>query len=107
HELVQGRHEAMHGQHDGGAQPPRNIGNAIERHGVCAVDRHHDDIEPADRREMTVVELVMQVTEMADAKAGDLEDKDRVAIPDHFTVRIVAKIASDVNRDVADQYIAD
>jgi len=47
----------------------------VERHGVAAVDRHHHDVEPADRGKMAFVELVMQMSEMADAQARNLEDE--------------------------------
>src|SRR5207247_1118471 len=80
--------------------------NAVERHGIAAVDRHHHDVEPADRREMAFVELVMQMPEMTDAEPADLEDEDRVAILDHFSVRIVAEKAADVGRHIADVDIA-
>src|SRR6202140_2310189 len=107
HEFIERGHETMHRQHDGGAQPPGDFRNAVERHGVGAVDRHHHDVEPADRRVMALAELVMEVPEMADAETCDLEDEDRVAVLDHLAVRIVAEIAPDVGRDVADQRIAD
>ena len=107
HEFVERRHEAMHRQHHGGAQPPRDVGDAVERHRVGAVDRHHHDVEPADRGEMGVVELVVQMAEMADAEAGDLEDEDRVAVPDHLAAGIVAVVAADVGGDVADVDVAD
>ncbi len=97
----------MHRQHDGGAQPPRDIRNAVERHGVSTVDRHHHDVEPADRRVVAFVELVMQVPEMADAETCDLEYEDRIAVLDHLAVRIVAVIAPDVGCHIADQHIAD
>src|SRR5579864_6159180 len=61
HELVERRGETVHRQHDGSAQASRDLGYAVERHRVGAVDRYHHDIEPADRREMAVVELVVQV----------------------------------------------
>ena len=75
--------------------------------GIGAVDRHHHDIEPADRRELAVVELMVQVPEMADAEAGDLEDEDRVAVLDHLAATIVAEIAADVGGHVADEDVAD
>ena len=86
HEFIERGCEPVHRQHDGGPQAPRDLGNAVQRHRIGAVDRHHHDIEPADRREMTVIQLVMQVAEMSDAEAGDLEDEDRVAVLDHFPV---------------------
>jgi len=45
-----------------------------------AVDRHHHDVQPADRRELAVVEPGVQMAEMADAKAAIFEDEDRVAV---------------------------
>ena len=44
---------------------------------------------------------------MADAEAGDLEDEDRVAVPDHLAAGIVGVIAADVGGDVADVDVAD
>ena len=67
HEFVERGSEAVHRQHHGGAQPLGDLGDAVERHRIGAVDRHHHDIEPADRREMRLVELVMQMAEMTDA----------------------------------------
>src|SRR5581483_12204247 len=90
-----------------GAQSARDIGNAVERHGVGAVDRHHHNVEPADRREMTIVELHMQMAKMADAEAGNLEDEYRVAILDHVRAGGVAEIAADIGGDVADEDVAD
>ena len=90
-----------------GAQPLGDLGDAVERHRIGAVDRHHHDVEPADRREMRVVELVMQMAEMADAEAGDLEDEDRVAVLDHRAAGTFAIIAADVGGDVADIDVAD
>src|SRR6202011_1746856 len=81
--------------------------DAVERHGIGAVDRHHHDVEPADRGEMALVELVMQVPEMADAETGDLEYEDRVAVLDHLGAGIVAEIAPDVGRHIADVPVAD
>ena len=49
----------------------------------------------------------MQVAEMADAEAGDLEDEDRVAVLDHLAAGIVAEIAADVGGDIADEDVAD
>src|ERR1700738_2084920 len=76
HEFVERRHEAMHRQHNGGTQPPRDFRNAVERHGITAVNRYHHDVEPADCREMALVELVMQMPEMTDAETSNLEDED-------------------------------
>src|SRR6476619_7764981 len=45
---------------------------------------------------------MMKMTEMADAKAGDLEDEDRVAVRD-----AVRAAEADIGRDVADADIAD
>ena len=92
----------MHRQHYGGLQALDDPGDAVERHRVGAVDRDHHDIEPADRGEVAVIELVVQMPEMADAEPGDLEDEDRVAIPDHLAAAAVAVIAPDVGGDVAD-----
>jgi hypothetical protein len=58
----------MHRQHDRGAQPLGDVGNAVDRHGIDAVDRHHHDVEPADRSEMTVVELDVRMPEMTDTE---------------------------------------
>ena len=49
----------------------------------------------------------MQMAEMADAQACDLEDEDRVAVLDHVGAGIVAVEAADIGRDVADQHVAD
>src|SRR4029079_684739 len=97
----------MHRQYHGRTQAPCNIGDAVERHGVSAVDRDHDDVEPADRGKMGFVELVVQMAEMADAKTGDLEDEDRVAVPDHLAAGTLAVIAADVGGDVTDIDVVD
>ena len=55
---------------------------------------------------MAVVKLVVQVSEMADAQPGDLEDEDRVAVLDHLAIGIVAEIAADVGGHIADQHVA-
>src|SRR6516164_10634196 len=107
HELLQRRRKAVHRQNNGGAQSPCDLGYAVQRHGVGSVDRNHDDVEPADRGEMSIVELVMQMPEMANAETGHLEDEDRVAVLDHVNARVIAVEAADVGRDIADQYVAD
>src|SRR6516162_4929428 len=73
HELLQRRRKAVHRQNNGGAQSPCDLGYAVQRHGVGSVDRNHDDVEPADRGEMSIVELVMQMPEMANAETGQLD----------------------------------
>src|SRR3954462_5994798 len=55
---------------------------------------------------MAIVELMMQVSEMPDAKTGDFENEYGVTIPDHLGVRIVAEIAPDIGGHVADEHIA-
>ena len=47
------------------------------------------------------------MAEMADAEARHLEDEDGVAVTDHVGAGIVAEIATDVGRDVADEGVAD
>ncbi len=44
---------------------------------------------------------------MADAKAGDLEDEDRIAVLDHLATGVLAPIAADIGGDVADIDVAD
>ena len=56
---------------------------------------------------MAVVELVVEMPEMADTESGDLEDEDRIAVPDHVAARSVAEIAPDVGGHVADEDVAD
>src|SRR3954451_12611876 len=55
---------------------------------------------------MAIVELMMQVSEMPDAKTGDFENEYGVTIPDHLGVRIVTEIAPDIGGHVADEHIA-
>src|SRR6185312_16680547 len=107
HEILQWRFEPVHRQDDGGAQAPRDLGHAVQRHRIGAIDRHHQYVEPADRREMAVVELHMQMPEMADAEPGDLENENRVAVLDHVGAGMVAVEAADVGRDIADEDVAD
>src|SRR5207342_786772 len=78
-----------------------------KRHRIGAVDRYHHDIEPADGGEMALVELVVQMAEMADAQARDLENEDRVAVLDHLAAGTLAVIAADVGGDVADIDVVD
>ena len=70
--------------------------------GDAAVDRRHHHVEPADRRELRLVGLVVEVAEMADAEAGDLEDEDRVAVLAH-----PVEAAADVGRHVAHPHLAE
>ena len=56
---------------------------------------------------MRVVELVMQVAEMADAEAGHLKDEDRVAVLDHLAPGALAIVAADIGGNVADIDVAD
>jgi len=49
----------------------------------------------------------MQMTEMADAEAGDLEDKDRVAILDHLPAGIVHEVAANIGGHIADKSVTD
>jgi hypothetical protein len=56
---------------------------------------------------MAVVELDMQMPEMADAEAGDLEDEDRVNVLDHVLAGIFTVEAADVGRDIAYEDVAD
>src|SRR3954453_2756556 len=107
HEIIERGGEAVHRQHDRGAQPLGDLGDAVERHGVGAVDRHHHDVEPPDLGKMAVVELVVKMAEMADAEARDLEDENGVAVTDHVGAGIVAEIAADGGRDVANEVFAD
>src|SRR4029077_20609933 len=103
HEVVKRGCEAMHRQYDRGSQAFRDLRDAIERHGVSAVDRHHHDVEPPDLGKMAVVELVVQMAEMADAEARDLEDEDRVAVADHVRAGVVAEVTADIGGDIADE----
>src|SRR5579872_3978411 len=75
-ELVERCCKTVHRQNDRGAQAPCDLGNAIQRHRISAVDRNHDDVEPPDGREMSIVELVMEMTEMPDAETRNLEDEN-------------------------------
>src|SRR6201992_3299999 len=107
HEVFQRRGKAVHRQHHRRTQPFGDLGYSPQRQGVGAVDRHHHNVEPSDRRQMAVVERNMQVPEMADAQPGDLEDEDRIAVADHFAAGILAPVTTDIGGDVADQHIAD
>src|SRR3954465_5790084 len=107
HEIVERSGEAVHRQYHRGAQPLGDLGDAVERHGVGAVDRHHHDVEPPDLGKVAVVKLVVEMAEMADAEARDLEDEDRIAVADHVGAGIVAEIAADVGGDVANEGVAD
>lgn len=40
-------------------------------------------------------------------RPADLEDEDRIAVADHVGTGIVAEIATDIGRDVADECVAD
>jgi len=51
--------------------------------------------------------ILMQVAEVTDAEASDLEDEDRIAVLDHLGIRIVAESAPDIGRHIADIHIAD
>src|SRR5438874_3691565 len=55
---------------------------------------------------MAVVNLMMKVSEMPNAKTGDFENEYRVTIPDHLGIRIVTEIAPDIGGHVANEHIA-
>ena len=64
-------------------------------HGVAAVDRHHHHVELADLGDLLVGQRVVQVAEMADAQARDLEDEDGVAVG-HVAAAPVADVGGHV-----------
>ena len=94
--------EVVHGQDQSRPQRLHHLHRAGDIHGVAAVDRHHHDVELADLGDLLVGQRVMQVAEMADAHAGQLEDEDRVAVRD-----VAAAPVADVGRDVADAHVRD
>src|ERR1044072_6800064 len=49
----------------------------------------------------------MEVTEMADAEAGDLEDENGIAVPDHVGAGEVTVVAADVGGDVGENGVAE
>ncbi len=93
----------MHRQDDRRAQPAGDLRHAGMRQGEAAIDRDHDDVEPSDLGIMGVGQRVMQMAEMADAQARDLEDKDGIGVGDHAAIGPGA----DIGRDVADIDVVD
>ena len=100
--LERGAVEMVHGQDQAGAQALQHFHHAGRGHGIAAVDRHHHHVELPDLSDLPVGQRVMQVAQMADAHAGDLEDENGIAGGDHPTAG-----AADVGRDVADAHIGD
>ena len=100
-ELADRRRMTMHRQDDRRMQPVGDLTHVGERLRHAAVDRDHDNVEPADGRVVGVLQPMVQMAEMADAQACDFEDKDGIAVDLH------GPAAADVGRHVADEDIVD
>ena len=82
-ELADRRRVTVHRQDDRRMQPVGDLAHVGQRLRHAAVDRHHDNVEPADGGVVGVLQPMVQMAEMADAQAGDLEDEDGVAVDLH------------------------
>ena len=94
--------EVVHRQDQPGAQGFQHLHHAGHVHGVAAVDRHHHHVELADLGDLLVGQRVVQVAQVADAHAGDLEDEDGVAVRD-----VAAAPVADVGGDVAHAHVGE